>query len=192
MNTTEMRVVTLEKQVRRQRRWNIALGIVLLAGGLMAAAGRDDIPDVVRAKRFEVMHDGISVATLGHLFDGGLLQLYDDRGTIFLGAGYGDGGKDFPSCGSLFVQSPEGSTIVRVGVTPSGGCIQINENSTPIAEILSSDGSARFDLKQDHGKKGLITLGSESGRGGVLKAYDDSGELAASFPMAEKASKASP
>ena len=33
MNTTEERMQILEKQFRRQRRWNIALGDLVLVGG---------------------------------------------------------------------------------------------------------------------------------------------------------------
>ena len=46
MSTTEDRIESLENQlriqqsqVRRQRRWNIALGALVVVGGLMAAAG---------------------------------------------------------------------------------------------------------------------------------------------------------
>ena len=57
MTTTEERMETLEKQVRRQRRWNIALGVVVVVGGLMAARNIQEVPDVIRAKSFEVVND---------------------------------------------------------------------------------------------------------------------------------------
>ena len=46
-----------QSQVRRQRRWNIALGAVVVVGGLMAATGVRSVPDVIQAKKFEVVND---------------------------------------------------------------------------------------------------------------------------------------
>ena len=64
MSTTEDRIESLENQlrdqqsqVRRQRRWNIALGAVVVVGGLMAATGVRSVPDVIQAKKFEVVGD---------------------------------------------------------------------------------------------------------------------------------------
>lgn len=50
MPTSEERMETLEKQVRRQRRWNIALGVVVVVGGLMAAKGIQEVPDVIQTR----------------------------------------------------------------------------------------------------------------------------------------------
>ena len=52
MSTLEQDVRTLQSQVRRQRRWNIALGAVVVVGGLMAATGVRSVPDVIQAKKF--------------------------------------------------------------------------------------------------------------------------------------------
>ena len=61
MSTLEQDVRTLQdqlrvqqSQVRRQRRWNIALGAVVVVGGLMAATGVRSVPDVIQAKKFEM------------------------------------------------------------------------------------------------------------------------------------------
>ena len=54
MSTLEQDVRTLQSQVRRQRRWNIALGSVVVVGGLMAATGVRSVPDVIQGKNFEI------------------------------------------------------------------------------------------------------------------------------------------
>ena len=54
MSTLEQDVRTLQSQVRRQRRWNIALGAVVVVGGLMAATGVRSVPDVIQGKKFEM------------------------------------------------------------------------------------------------------------------------------------------
>ncbi|MEC8734802.1 MAG: hypothetical protein VXX86_07485, partial [Planctomycetota bacterium] len=55
MNTIEEQVHTLENKVRRQQRWNIALGGLVLVGCMLAATTADDVPDVIKARKFEVI-----------------------------------------------------------------------------------------------------------------------------------------
>jgi hypothetical protein len=66
MSTLEQDVRTLQSQVRRQRRWNIALGAVVVVGGLMAAVGFGPMSQKQEPKKtFEVQEvkeaKGISV-----------------------------------------------------------------------------------------------------------------------------------
>ena len=87
MSTLEQDVRTLQdqsrqqSQVRRQRRWNIALGAVVVVGGLMAATGVRSVPDVIQAKKFEVVNDeGVAVVKLHSFQGGGVIWNFDRRG----------------------------------------------------------------------------------------------------------------
>ena len=72
MSSLEEEVRTLQKQVRHQRRWNLALGALVLVGGLMAATAERSVPDVIQAKKFEVLNDeGKAVVTLGEIDERG-------------------------------------------------------------------------------------------------------------------------
>ena len=66
MSTLGQDVRTLQSQVRRQRRWNIALGAVVVVGGLMAAVGSGPMSQGQESKKtieVEVVKEakGISV-----------------------------------------------------------------------------------------------------------------------------------
>jgi|GEM_PF-6602602 len=88
MSTLEEEVRTLQTQVRGQRRWNIALGALgalgalVVGGGLMAATSSRSVPDVIQAKKFEVVNDeGKVLVRLGANVDGnGLVKTQNGKG----------------------------------------------------------------------------------------------------------------
>ena len=55
--TTSDRITVLETQLRTMRRMVFGLCAVIAAGFLVAATGMQSVPDVIRAKRFEVVND---------------------------------------------------------------------------------------------------------------------------------------
>ena len=66
MSDIERQVHALRKQVRRQRGWNITLIGTVLIGGLLAATS-DDVPDVIKARKFELIGSaGTPLEWLGH------------------------------------------------------------------------------------------------------------------------------
>ena len=88
MSVNEDRIASLENQVRRQRRWNIALGAAVMAGGLMAATSVRTVPDVIQAKKFEVVNDeGTAVVTLRSSKGSGVIMNHDHMGRrTFIGS----------------------------------------------------------------------------------------------------------
>ena len=73
MQTTEDRIESLENQIRRQRRLNICLGALVVVGGLMAATGVRSVPDVIRAKKFQVVNEeGKVLVSLENVVGGGV------------------------------------------------------------------------------------------------------------------------
>ena len=112
--TIEERVEKLELQNRRLRR---ALTAVLLAGAALAAMGAayGDVPEVVRARRFEVVGaDGQGVAHLGQTMSGGYVQILDPRGKTAAQLSSNSTG------GAMYTYSISGRELVGLTSTPSG------------------------------------------------------------------------
>ena len=134
MSTTEDRIESLENQlrdqqeqvrlqqfqVRRQRRWNIALGAVVVVGGLMAATGVRSVPDVIQAKKFEVVNDeGVTVVKLETFQGGGVINSCDKKGSMtFLVLNETD--KDGVSRGMVGTYNGKGQALVALGATTGG------------------------------------------------------------------------
>ena len=64
--STDTRIESLETQVRTLKRMLFGVFGLVVVGGLMAATSLQGVPDVVKAKSFEVVHDaGKVVAGFG-------------------------------------------------------------------------------------------------------------------------------
>ena len=140
MSTTEDRIESLENQVRRQRRWNIALGAVVVVGGLMAATGVRSVPDVIQAKKFEVVNDeGVAVVTLASSpkSGDGIIFNHDERGfPTFLVGNQMD--KDGVSHATLMTANGKGQALVELGSYSGsrGGYVEtFTTNGTSTGEI---------------------------------------------------------
>ena len=151
MSTLEENVRTLQKQVRRQRRWNIGLGLMVVVGGLMAAKGVTEAPDVVQAKKFEVVNDeGEILVRIGGRTFGGFLSLYNMAG----------------------------KPIATLSTSPRGGAISINDNSAkPNVLILADRDGGNVGIFGNG--RGLVTsLGVDHTSGiGVIKILDSEGQM---------------
>ena len=134
MSTTEDRIESLENQlrdqqeqvrlqqfqVRRQRRWNIALGAVVVVGGLMAATGVRSVPDVIQAKKFEVVNDeGKVIVLIESVFSKGehygFVKTQNGKGGALVELGVTSGGN-----GMVKTQNGKGQTLVELGATTDG------------------------------------------------------------------------
>ncbi|MCP4833438.1 MAG: hypothetical protein GY895_01620, partial [Phycisphaera sp.] len=120
MSTLEQDVRTLQSQVRRQRRWNITLGAVVVVGGLMAATGVRSVPDVIQAKRFEMVNDEGKVLVMMNsvFYQGqhyGFVTTLDGEGQALVELGAKVGGE-----GSVTTKDGKGQTLVVLGATEDG------------------------------------------------------------------------
>ena len=141
MSTTEDRIESLENQlrlqqdqvriqqtqVRRQRRWNIALGAVVVVGGLMAATGVRSVPDVIQAKKFEVVNDeGKVIVSLQNLqgggVDNGMIETRNSTGGVLAKISAG------PDGGIVETQNGKGGTLVQLGATTNGNGLVQTQN----------------------------------------------------------------
>ncbi len=71
----------LRDQVRTLKRMILGLLGLVVAGGLLAATSLQNVPDVIQAKRFEVVNSANGVAiSLASDKEGGLLQINNEQG----------------------------------------------------------------------------------------------------------------
>jgi hypothetical protein len=169
MSTLEQDVRTLQdqlrvqqSQVRRQRRWNIALGGVLLLSGCIATTNSQSVPDVIQAKKFEVVNEqGVAVVTL-HSYQGhGTIVSHDKKGVrTFLVIN--EVGEDGVSRGSVQTQNGKGGTLVLLGTSATGGNVVVgNAIGNSVAVIASGpDGSGVVATFDSAGKERTSTTPS--------------------------------
>ncbi len=159
MPVSEEEFRALQRQVRRQRRWNVAFGTVVLVGGLMAATGERSIPDVIQAKAFEVVNEGgTAIVELGSNKDGnGAVTTRNDRGGRLVRLGATTGGNGF-----VTTLNGIGGNLVELGATVDGQ-----------GTVETHDGEGQT----------LVRLGSYSStRGGYVEAFTTRGASTGEFP----------
>lgn len=150
MSTTEDRIESLENQlrvqqsqVRRQRRWNIALGAVVVVGGLMAATGVRSVPHLVQAKKFEVVdHNGKVLVEIGQK------RMSKPR------FGEGEEGKVYGNWGYVETKSSKNQVLVELGRTIHGHGTVTTVGDTGYRVV-------RLGATEDG--EGMVTTGNGSG-----------------------------
>ena len=178
MSTLEQEVRTLQKQVRRQRRWNIALGGLVLVGGLMAATAAKSVPDVIQAKTFEVVNDaGVAVVTLESFKDAGAINLTDKNGNMtFFALSAED--KDGMSLGMVTTRNGKGQTLVELGVTTAGeGLVETqNGKGGRLVKLgTTTDGEGVVVTENGKGEK-LVELGVTTDGEGFVETQNGKGQ----------------
>jgi hypothetical protein len=147
----EERINGLETQVQTLKRIVYGFGCLLVAGVVVSATSLQTVPDVIRAKRFEVVNgDGKVVVQLVATENGGVLVIANKDGTpltaIFAGA---DGG-------GLGISNNEGKAVVGIYADADGGALGIcNKDETPVV-LISPNASGEGELKT-WDNKGEIT-----------------------------------
>ena len=149
MNTTEQRMQKLEKQVRRQRRWNIALGVLVVVGGMMAAKGIQEVPDVIRAKK---------------------IQVVDDDGKVLVGmAGDKHGGVLAVANGS------EQEVAVLAAESNGGNLLLLNNDKVPQVILSMTKNGGGIDIMNSLGKKSAGMVAGEDGMG-FISVFNSKGK----------------
>ena len=208
MNRTEQRMEALEQQVRGQRRWNRALGAVIVVGGLLAATSSPSVPEVVQAKKFEVVNDqgkvivrmnavkhdgeqygfittrgrnGQSLVEIGATVMGeGQVKTQNGRGgTLVTLAANAEGN------GFIKTQNGEGGTMVAIAATVGGeGVIKTQNGNGQTLVQLGTTVEGEGMIKTQNGKGGtLVKIGTYRGnRGGYVETFDQRGAPTSEIP----------
>lgn len=143
--TMEARILTLEKQITRQRYLLAAIMFTLLVIGIGASLGRvsavgEDVAEVVKAKAFVVVDDkGTVLAELTARLNAGLLATYTDKEIIQTVLGSGDEGGGYITC-----FNKKGEIQVNLGGDQDGGQVVVNAKTGMPRIVLSGDGDGGF------------------------------------------------
>lgn len=153
------RIESLEFQVRALKRMLFgvfALFSLFLVGGVVAATTLPRVPEVVRAKKFEVVHeDGQPVVVLVADSTGGLVELRNSKGRSSARL------KAHPEGGTISTQNGRGTTVILLGANERGsGAIQTRNNE---------EGT-------------LVALGSNLAGGGIVSTEDGKGAQTSTMP----------
>ena len=204
MSTLEQDVRTLQSQVRRQRRWNIALGALVVVGGLMAATGVRSVPDVIQAKKFEVVNDegkvlvlmdsvfskgerygfvttqngkGQKLVAIGASADGGIVTTQNGKGQTLVAIGVTTDGE-----GRVTTENGKGQTLVALGASAVGGAVKTqNGKGQTLVELGASADGGIVTTQNDQGVTLVRLTTDQSGNGAVL-AQDAAGNIKATLP----------
>jgi hypothetical protein len=126
--TIEQRMERLERQ-NRHLRWMVGgmlgLAVTGLVLGAAASSGGDEIPNVLRAHRVEVITpDGKPAVVLGMTTnDAGTVSTMDSKGNKLVTLGVTTNGE-----GTVTTQNDKGKDLVRVAATTSGEGVVITHN----------------------------------------------------------------
>ena len=139
------RIESLETQVRTLKRMLFGVFGLVVVGGLLAATTLQTVPDVIRAKSFEVIDNKSNVVS--RMFaskDGGVLAIFDQDKKICAGI-YANGGQ-----GATLDIHGEGGRLGTY-LTASGLGIKDKKGGT-IAAFLESNNSAVILIMDDKGE----------------------------------------
>ena len=116
MTESDTRIESLEIQVRTLKRVLYTLCGFFVLAVLIAATNLDSIPDVIQAKKFEVVNDdGKKVAEIFADASGGRLSIFntDGKRVALIGSDvYG---------GRLNIYNKDGNVVAELDVDPNGG-----------------------------------------------------------------------
>ncbi|MDB4775915.1 hypothetical protein OAG62_02200 [bacterium] len=177
MSTLEQEVRLLQNQVRRQRRWNIALGGVLLLSGCIATTTSQSVPDVIQAKKFEVVNDaGQVIVVMESLFfrgeHYGVVTTQNSMGNTLVELGATSGGT-----GLVETHNGKGQVLVELGATENGEGLVATKNDTgqSLIRLAASDGGGLVKTQNGKGQT-LVELGANMVGTGVVKIQNDKGQ----------------
>jgi len=120
-------ITELRNQVRTLKRIVYGFGCLLVAGVVVGATSLQTVPDVIQAKKFEVVNDeGIVLVELSNLIgggvDNGMLVTRNSEGQTLVKLWASSVG------GMVATENGKGQTLVRLGVTEGGNGAVTTEN----------------------------------------------------------------
>lgn len=152
MKTVEERLKFLEARLRRYQGLTIIIGVVLVA--LVTISATPTIPDVIKARKFEVVNpQGVTVATLKSWELGGWLDIRNNEGNITTNINQSDDG-----IGAIGIYSKGENDLITIGSGNLAGIIQ----------VYSKEGKNLIFIGSDEGGDGLIRVKSREGKGRIF------------------------
>ena len=175
--STDTRIESLETQVRTLKRVVYGACGLLLVGGLLAATSLQSVPDVIQAKKFEVVNDeGKVVVVIDSGAYGGSWRIDNNEGKpvaqIFSRA----------EGVVVAVSSKEGKPVVGINASASGGVLGVFDKDRKIVVGLYADtGGGLLAISNKDGERvALIRAGADGD--GVVSTFDNKGQVTSVTP----------
>ena len=154
--TDTTRIESLETQVRTLKRMLFGVFGLVMLGGLLAAANYQGVPDVIQAKKFEVVtSEGHAVVQLSANKTGGLVAVENGEGQRLVQL------KGHPEGGTVTIHNSQGKTLVLIGG--------------------NNHGSGAFQTRNSKGQT-LVALGTNPAGEGTVLTENGKGEKTSSMP----------
>ena len=150
------RIESLEAQVRALRRMIFGMIGLVVVGGLLAATTLQSVPEVIQAKRFEVVNgDNQPVVLLTADNVGGLVEMKNGKG----------------------------KNLVRLAAHPEGGTISAHDGQGGVLVLMGGNERGSGALQTRNGKgRTLVTLGTNLAGEGLVFTENGKGERTSALP----------
>jgi hypothetical protein len=180
MNTIEMRLQKLEAANRRYKKI-LLLMMAAFATVFMAFRSNRSVPDVIQAKKFEVVDDNDNVLVrLSQKDNNGAMRTYRSNGNILLNFSYST-----KNAGYVGMEDGNGQELIRFGNTTAesggGGNISLfNPSGKKTLAMYNSYSGGNIHINNSEGNIRADML-SVSEAGGAIALYNSSGNKALKF-----------
>jgi len=177
----------LRNQVRTLKRMLFGVIGLVVVGGLLAATRLETVPDVIRAKKFEVINaEGTIGGEISTDSEGVLSFRSGGLGSIF--KVYNRAEKAIVSIvpnangGVLIFHNKDGKAVAAIGADANGGLIGVkNNDGQAVAVIGSKSTGGVLDVLNKDGKSVAgIAVGSDGN--GVIVTMDSKGKVTSQSP----------
>ena len=160
-------ITELRNQVRTLKRIVYGFGCLLVAGIVVGATSLQTVPNVIQAKRFEVVNDEGKVFVL-------ISGLTTQPNSI----------KSQQSGGIISTYNSQGETLILMGMNNHGsGAIQTmnNKGHTLVSLSTTTDGKGMVLTENGKGQK-LVRLGATTSGAGAVVTENGKGTRTSSLP----------
>ena len=148
--STDTRIESLETQVRTLKRMLFGVFGLVVVGGLLAATSLQSVPDVIQAKKFQVVTDeGKVVASFYANMGGGMLSFSNKDGEVVVGLG----SDEVNGGGVLGINNKDGKRVAGIHADETGGVARVfNNKFTEVAGIRATPDGGVLGLFNNEGK----------------------------------------
>ena len=168
--TTDTRIESLETQVRTLKRMLLGVFGLVVVGGLLAATGLKSVPDVIQAKKFEVLNKNGKVSV-------SLESLNDSIA------------KSVDGCGMIKVLDANGLPGIQMSCGVSGGWLSVfgTGSEPPLVSLaaptkdIGGTWLGGFSIRYLPGKNVLEMTVTPEGDG-IVKTFDKAGAVTSTTP----------
>jgi len=169
-------ITELRNQVRTLRKIVYGFGCLLVAGIVVGATSLQTVPDVIQAKKFEVVNDeGVAVVTLDSFQESGVIHTTDSLGDkVFVVVA--EKNLSGVSIGTVTTLNGKGQTLVRLSANTGGGTVTTENGKSQTLVQLGSNIDGEGAVTTENGKGQTLVRLSASPSGGMVTTENGKGQ----------------